>query len=126
MAVSLPVMVVIATTGDRRMKSMASACQPKTLEPNNGPSTASSNIPAKAASRVQPRTTFTKWLVRSVSPLSYSSDIWRTALKDMPRLVAWLKKLTMVVKSDAKPIPAGPSNSATNLLRTNVMAMFSP
>ena len=83
-------------------------------------------MPSRAATAHHALTVLTKVLMRTLSPLSNISDRCLTALNEMPKLVACDTKLTTELNKAASPMPAGPSNRATSLLRTRLISMLSP
>lgn len=105
MAVSPPVIAIIATAGARRRKWRVWSPQENVQSLSNGPTTIQTNIPSRAVIRHHARTTLIKWEIRSLSPSSKISERWRTALKDIPRQVVWDMKLTAELNNDVSPIP---------------------
>ena len=84
------------------------------------------NIPNSPASKLHERTNFTVFANFSSSLLSKYSDIFLTALIDMPKLVESLINFKVELNNDISPIPSGPKIIATNLFRTTPTNIFSP
>ena len=84
------------------------------------------SIPKTAVKSDHIRTTLTKCLIATSSPISNSSDMCFTAEKEIPKLVACETKLTVALKSETNPMPLGPSKTAASLLRTRLTNMLSP
>ena len=126
MAVSPPVRARAATVGASAITCHVCPSPPNVCPASSGDAATHTAAPATAATMLHARTVFTNSCMRRLSPLSNISDRCFTALNDMPRLVACDTKLEMVFRSDASPMPAGPSIRATSLLRTRPMRMFSP
>ena len=83
-------------------------------------------MPNKAVMRLHVLIILMKCNMRLSSPQSKISAMCFTALNDRPRLVACDINVIAELKSDTRPMPDGPSNRATSLLRTSPMMMFRP
>jgi len=126
MAVSPPVMAVRATTGERNTKCRVWSPHANVHSLSSGLSTTQSSMPSKAVKRLHDRMSLTASETLASWPASMASEMFFTALIEIPKFVESENNLMVELKSDARPMPSGPRIMATNLLRTTPTSMFSP